>query len=170
MFNEFEAKGFELSVADLKLQHRQILTRAKFKLTLKSDLRGQFNQLKRTPTKKIIQGMGRFEMLDFTIASDSALQNCSQIHRLVNRQVFSLAKIQTLNLKTAQAFLDKNAGGFEVKKLTIFNNAGLAIIKPSEWINTLRENEEIILVDITINLLQNDFVLPTAKMPLRFST
>ncbi len=169
MLSEFEAKGFELSVADLKLQHRQILIRAKFKLTLKSDLRGQFNQLKRTPTEKIIQGMGRFEMLDFTQKSDSALQNSSQIHRLVNRQAFSLAKFQTLNHETAEAFLNENAGGFEIRNLTVFTNAGLASIQPSEWINTLRENEEIILVDITINFLQNDFVLPTPKMPLRFS-
>jgi hypothetical protein len=169
MLSEFEAKGFELSVNDLKLQHRQILIRAKIKLTLKSDLRGQFNQLKRTATEKIIQGMGRFEMLDGTQANDSALQNSSQIHRLVNRQAFSLAKFQTLNLESAQAFLNEKTGGFEVRKLTVFTKAGLAIIQPSEWINTLHENEEIILVDITINFLQNDFVLPTPKMPLRFS-
>jgi hypothetical protein len=169
MFSEFEDKGFELSVNDLKLQHRQILIRAKLKLTLKTDLRGQFNQLKRTATEKIIQGMGRFEMLDVTQANDPALQNSSQIHRLVNRQAFSLAKFQTLNLETAEAFLNEKAGGFEVRKLTIFTNAGLATINPSGWINTLRENEETILIDITINFLQNDFVLPTPKMPLRFS-
>jgi hypothetical protein len=169
MLREFEENGFEISLSDLQMQLRQILIRARLKLKLKSDLRGQFNQLKRTPTEKIIQGMGRFEMLDFTQANDSALQNSSQIHRLVNRQAFSLAKIQTLNLETAQAFLDKNAGGFEVRKLTVFTKAGLATIKPSEWIDTLRENEEIILVEITINFLQNDFVLPTPKMPLRFT-
>ena len=169
LLSEFEAKGFELSVADLELQHRQILIRVRVKLTLKSDLRGQFNQLKRTPTEKIVRSMGRFEMLDCTHASDSALQNSSQIHRLVNRQAFSLAQFQILNVETALAFLVDSAGGFEVRKLTVFTNAGLATIQPSEWINTLRTNEEIILVDITINFLQNDFVLPSPKMPLRFS-
>ena len=87
----------------------------------------------------------------------------------MNPQAFSLAQFQTLNHENAQTFLNENSGGFEIRKLTIFTSAGLATINPSEWINTLRENEEIILVDITINFLENDFVLPTPKMPLRFS-
>lgn len=165
--NSLEAQGFEISVTDQDLQSRYVFMRALLKLSLKNDLRGSFNSLKRTPTQEIIEKMGWLELIDYTYNGDQAAQASSQLHRIINQQAFSLSSKKEYTKDEFIQYLIQESGGFKIKLIKVFTGKNEnQKIQFEHLKETLGHLGEFILIDLIIDYKGKDFALPIHKNPI----
>ncbi|GEM_PF-5851373 len=124
LFTKLKSAGFVISMTDSMMQVRHTVLSAKLPLIRKNDLRGRYNSIPRVETEKLVKSYGRFEMGNTGLEDESYMTNSIQLHRLVNRQAFSLASGTSLKRDDFKSYLAAQVNGFEVKELVIFCESG----------------------------------------------